>query len=189
MQSLVCFVLFVQIPKEQCHNLFLVTISMIYIVSNNKNKNSMRTIVTRINDNKWTRFKINFWTLFALIKNVFSELLISGEFAAGNMENLAFFSSCNFLSHSRLFWTTNIETTAVVSMPNPVYYVSLWNIIPIKPYILLVCWQMWFASKESTRKLNFSVKFRSPCQKYHPATAMIAIWTPYSDSLTPETSY
>ena len=52
-------------------------------------------------------------------------------------------------------------------------------------YILLVCWQMWFESKEYTRKLHFAVNFTTPCQKCHQATSMIAIWTPYSDSLTP----
>ena len=45
---------------------------------------------------------------------------------------------------------------------------------------------MWFDSKKYTRKLNFPVNFTSPCQKHHPATTMIVIWTSYSDFLTPK---
>ena len=49
----------------------------------------MKAIVTRANGNKWTRFKIDSLN-FALMKNVLSELPISGEIA-GNVENLVAF--------------------------------------------------------------------------------------------------
>ena len=45
---------------------------------------------------------------------------------------------------------------------------------------------MWFDSKKYTWKLNFPVNFTSPCQKYHPVTTIIVIWTSYSDSLIPK---
>ena len=45
---------------------------------------------------------------------------------------------------------------------------------------------MWFDSKKYTQKLNFPVNFTSPCQKYHPATTMIVIWTSYSNFFDPK---
>ena len=44
---------------------------------------------------------------------------------AGNVKNVAFFSCYTFLSRSRLFWTTNMESTAAVSMPNPLICIQM----------------------------------------------------------------
>ena len=70
-----------------------------------------------------TRFKIN-PLKYALIKQVFSELLISGEIA-GNMENLAFFSVLVIFNH-----TVDYIEQLIMSILYP--YESLSQ---IKPYI------------------------------------------------------
>ena len=60
---------------------------------------------------------------FRRVPGNINSLLISDK-VSGN-EDVGFFSARDFLLRSRVILATNMESTAVVSISNPLYHVSL----------------------------------------------------------------